>query len=54
VPQLDAADNDTVKKTALQNTFGRQARSLATTLIKDLRLANDLGCVAAQSACCQV
>jgi hypothetical protein len=40
---LDAAGTDGVKKTALQNTFRRQARSLATT-ITDLRLANDLGC----------
>ncbi len=39
---LDAAGNDGVKKTALQNTFRRQARSLATTLT-DLCLANDLG-----------
>jgi len=40
---LDAASNEGAKKTALQNTFRRQARSLATTLT-DLRLANDLGC----------
>jgi hypothetical protein len=39
---LDAAGNDAAKKVALQNTFRRQARSLATTLT-DLRLANDLG-----------
>ncbi len=43
---LDAAGNDGTKKTALQNTFRRQARSLATTLT-DLRLANDLGCESA-------
>lgn len=40
---LDAAGNDAARKTALQNTFRRQAKSLATTLT-DLRLANDLGC----------
>jgi hypothetical protein len=28
---LDAAGNDAAKKVALQNTFRRQARSLATT-----------------------
>jgi hypothetical protein len=43
---LDTAGNDGAKKTALQNTFRRQARSLATTLT-DLRLANDLGCESA-------
>jgi hypothetical protein len=43
---LDAAGNDAARKTALQNTFRRQARSLATTLT-ELRLANDLGCEAA-------
>jgi hypothetical protein len=43
---LDAAGNDAAKKVALQNTFRRQARSLATTLT-DLRLANDLGCASA-------
>jgi hypothetical protein len=40
---LDSAGNDGAKKTALQSTFCRLARSLATTLT-DLRLANDLGC----------
>jgi hypothetical protein len=43
---LDTAGIDGAKKTALQNTFRRQARSLATTLT-DLRLANDLGCESA-------
>jgi hypothetical protein len=43
---LDAAGNDVARKTALQNTFRRQAKSLATTLT-ELRLANDLGCEAA-------
>ena len=43
---LDAAGNDAARKTALQNTFRRQAKSLATTLT-ELRLANDVGCEAA-------
>jgi hypothetical protein len=43
IATLDAAGNDAAKKIALQNTFRRQAKSLATTLT-ELRLANDLGC----------
>ena len=46
IATLDATGNDAAKNTALQNTFRRQAKSLATTLT-DLRLANDLGCAAA-------
>jgi hypothetical protein len=43
IETMAAAGNDAAKKIALQNTFRRQAKSLATTL-KELRLANDLGC----------
>ncbi len=43
IATLDAAGNDAAKKIALQNTFHKQAKSLATTLT-ELRLASDLGC----------